>query len=185
MKDSKSTYYILVIVDKQLDEIVATGSLILERKFLRSAGTCGHIEDIAVSKKVQGKRLGYYIVTALTDLGEKVGCYKVILDCSEENRGELACQSVFASCSALMSLEQASMRSAGTSTRVYKWRSTRCSTGLAKANAVLLLNLVRVRNIGPCDALHQIRSAEQICASFRWRRFVQPPRPACHYLTTT
>jgi glucosamine-phosphate N-acetyltransferase len=88
MKSSQNTYYILVVVDKESDELVATGSLILEHKFLRSAGTCGHIEDIAVSKKAQGKRLGYHIVTALTDLGEEVGCYKVILDCSEDNRGE-------------------------------------------------------------------------------------------------
>lgn len=58
-----------------------------EYKFIRNNGIIGHIEDIAVSNKKQGQKLGYYIVTALTELGEKVGFYKSILDCDEKNRG--------------------------------------------------------------------------------------------------
>lgn len=88
IKKSNGTYYILVAVDKETDQLVATGSLLLEHKFLRGAGKCGHIEDIAVSKQAQGKKVGYFIVTALTELAERVGCYKSILDCSEENRGQ-------------------------------------------------------------------------------------------------
>ena len=37
----------------------------------------GHIEDIAVLKDQQGKRLGRRIIEALDYLAEKVGCYKV------------------------------------------------------------------------------------------------------------
>lgn len=85
---SAGIYYILVVVDMHTDKIVATGSNIAELKFIRNGGMVGHIEDIAVSKSKQGQKLGYYIVTALTELGEKVGFYKSILDCSEENRGE-------------------------------------------------------------------------------------------------
>ena len=77
----------------------------------------GHIEDIAVSKDQQGKKLGLRIIQALDYVAEKVGCYKVgllssslahllqfddpssveismqylplqtILDCSEANEG--------------------------------------------------------------------------------------------------
>ncbi|MCJ1401798.1 hypothetical protein MMC11_005015 [Xylographa trunciseda] len=36
----------------------------------------GHIEDIAVAKDQQGKRLGLHIIQALDYLAEKVGCYK-------------------------------------------------------------------------------------------------------------
>lgn len=86
---SSGTYYILVIVDKETDEIVATGTNMAEYKFIRNAGVIGHIEDITVSSKKQGQKLGYYLVTALTELGEKVGFYKSILDCEEKNRGEL------------------------------------------------------------------------------------------------
>ena len=48
----------------------------------------GHIEDIAVDTSVQGKGLGKKIINALTLLSETLGAYKVILDCSEENKGE-------------------------------------------------------------------------------------------------
>lgn len=84
---SAGTYYILVVIDKETDQVVATGTNMAEYKFIRNAGVIGHIEDIAVSSKKQGQRLGYYIVTALTELGEKVGFYKSILDCDEKNRG--------------------------------------------------------------------------------------------------
>ena len=87
---SSGTYYILVIIDKETDQVVATGTNMAEYKFIRNAGLTGHIEYIAVSKTNQGQKLGYYIVTALTELGEKVGFYKSILDCEEKNKGELS-----------------------------------------------------------------------------------------------
>jgi glucosamine-phosphate N-acetyltransferase len=37
----------------------------------------GHIEDIAVEKGKQGKKLGLRIIQALDYVAEKVGCYKV------------------------------------------------------------------------------------------------------------
>jgi len=86
MKSLSATYYIVVIVDKHLDTIVGTGSLMVEHKFIRGAAKVGHVEDIAVSKSAQGKKLGLYLIKALTGLSEALGCYKTILDCSEENR---------------------------------------------------------------------------------------------------
>lgn len=50
-------------------------------------GLVGHIEDIAVAKDQQGKKLGLRIIQALDFVAEKVGCYKTILDCSEANEG--------------------------------------------------------------------------------------------------
>ncbi|OOQ90655.1 Glucosamine 6-phosphate N-acetyltransferase [Penicillium brasilianum] len=79
-------YYMLVVCDGQ-DNIVGTGSLIVERKFIHSLGMVGHIEDIAVEKNQQGKKLGLRIIQALDFVAEKVGCYKSILDCSEANEG--------------------------------------------------------------------------------------------------
>jgi glucosamine-phosphate N-acetyltransferase len=35
------TYFIVVIIDKQLDKVIGSGTLILERKFLRSTGNVG------------------------------------------------------------------------------------------------------------------------------------------------
>lgn len=79
------TYYFLVIVDKATDRIVAVGTVFIERKFLRGLGSVGHIEDIAVDKGQQGKKLGLRVIQALTTISENSGCYKTILNCSDSN----------------------------------------------------------------------------------------------------
>jgi glucosamine-phosphate N-acetyltransferase len=72
-------------VDKASDQIVGVGTVFIERKFLRGLGSVGHIEDIAVDKNQQGKKLGLRIIQALTHISENSGCYKTILNCSEDN----------------------------------------------------------------------------------------------------
>ncbi|KAL1993792.1 hypothetical protein VTN49DRAFT_2461 [Thermomyces lanuginosus] len=79
-------YYLIVIADGT-GKIVATGSLIVERKFIHTLGLVGHIEDIAVARDQQGKKLGLRIIQTLDAVAAKVGCYKSILDCSEANEG--------------------------------------------------------------------------------------------------
>lgn len=79
------TYYSIVIVSQSTDKIVAVGTVFLERKFLRGLGLVGHIEDIAVDKSQQGKRLGLRIIQALTGISEGRGCYKTILNCNDSN----------------------------------------------------------------------------------------------------
>ena len=48
------TYKLVVIQDNYNGSIIGCGSLVIEKKFLRDAGTCGHIEDIVVSDKYKG-----------------------------------------------------------------------------------------------------------------------------------
>lgn len=48
-------------------------------------GLAGHIEDIAVAKSEQGKKLGIKIINTLTYIAETVGCYKTTLVCSDYN----------------------------------------------------------------------------------------------------
>lgn len=79
------TYYTLVIVDKRSDQIVGVGTVFLERKFQRGLSLVGHIEDIAVDEKQQGKKLGLRIIQALTYISENSGAYKTILNCSDKN----------------------------------------------------------------------------------------------------
>ena len=57
----------------------------MEKKFLRGLGTVGHIEDIAVDKTQQGKKLGLRIIQTLTGISEGLGAYKTILNCSDNN----------------------------------------------------------------------------------------------------
>ncbi|ODO01620.1 hypothetical protein I350_06440 [Cryptococcus amylolentus CBS 6273] len=85
MKAAGNVYFTIVIVHRQTDQLVACGSLIVERKFLRNAGLVGHIEDIVVSKSMQGRKLGLKIINTLEDVGRARGCYKIILDCSDKN----------------------------------------------------------------------------------------------------
>ncbi|KAL6242713.1 Glucosamine-phosphate N-acetyltransferase-like protein [Rhinocladiella similis] len=86
MYSRNDTYYVLVICDGS-GTIVGTGAVIVERKFIHNMGLVGHIEDIAVAKNQQGKKLGLRIIQALDYVAENVGCYKCILDCSEANEG--------------------------------------------------------------------------------------------------
>lgn len=66
------------------NEVVGTASILIEQKFIHNGGKVGHIEDVAVKKELQGKGIGKKIVKALLEYGKKRGCYKTILDCSDE-----------------------------------------------------------------------------------------------------
>ena len=80
-------HVICVIEDQVTHRIVATGSVFVEKKFLRGCGKVGHIEDVVVDNGVRGKKLGQKVVKYLAEHAEGVGCYKVILDCMPELRG--------------------------------------------------------------------------------------------------
>jgi glucosamine-phosphate N-acetyltransferase len=76
LQQRSGEYFILVIEDAAR-KIVGTGALVVERKFIHNLGLVGHIEDIAVAKDQQGKKLGLRIIQALDFVAEEVGCYKV------------------------------------------------------------------------------------------------------------
>lgn len=80
-------HVICVVEDPDTHRIVATGSVFVEKKFLRGCGKVGHIEDVVVDNGVRGKKLGQKVVNYLADHAKRVGCYKVILDCTPELRG--------------------------------------------------------------------------------------------------
>ena len=94
MRSEPAAYYIVVIVSRETDQIVASGGVFVERKFLRGLGRVGHIEDIAVAREMQGKKLGLRMIEVLTQISEDVGCYKTILNCNENNIGTfyVSCQ---------------------------------------------------------------------------------------------
>lgn len=65
-------------------KIIGSASILIEQKFIHDGGKVGHIEDVAVRKEFQGKGIGKQIVVALLKHAEKQGCYKTILDCTDE-----------------------------------------------------------------------------------------------------
>ncbi|KLT40968.1 RhoGAP-domain-containing protein [Cutaneotrichosporon oleaginosum] len=83
LKTCHDTYYIVVLVERATDQVVASGTVIKERKFIRGGGIAAHIEDIVVGPTAQGRGLGQRLVVGLRDLATELGCYKTILDCQE------------------------------------------------------------------------------------------------------
>ncbi|KAG6541479.1 hypothetical protein Mapa_017153 [Marchantia paleacea] len=77
--------HVVVIEDVEKQAIVATATLLVELKLARNCGKVGHIEDVVVDQTVRGQRLGQRVVCHLADLAKQLGCYKVILDCTEAN----------------------------------------------------------------------------------------------------
>lgn len=84
---SNPSIEIWVIQDTIKNEIVGTATLLIEPKFIHQCGRVGHIEDVVLAKQTHGTGLGKKIVTFLVDIAKQRGCYKVILDCSEQTAG--------------------------------------------------------------------------------------------------
>ncbi|KAF7148681.1 hypothetical protein RHSIM_Rhsim03G0075100 [Rhododendron simsii] len=79
-------HLVCVIEDNCSGKIVATGSVFIEKKFIRNCGKVGHIEDVVVDSNARGMQLGKKIIAFLSDHAQSMGCYKVILDCSADNK---------------------------------------------------------------------------------------------------
>jgi len=76
-----------IYVLEQGKKIVSCATLFVEPKFIHECGFVGHIEDVVVDKACRGQRLGKKIIDFLTNEAERLGCYKILLDCSDKNVG--------------------------------------------------------------------------------------------------
>lgn len=85
IKSLNDAYYTVVIANGNA-RIVACGTVFVERKLIHACSLVGHIEDVAVAKSEQGKRLGQRIIQVLDGIAEAVGCYKNTLACAEKNQ---------------------------------------------------------------------------------------------------
>ena len=74
-----------VLVVEKYGKIIGTGAVFVEQKFLRGGGKVGHIEDVVVDNRSREKGMGKAIIGSLIDIAKEEGCYKVILNCSNEN----------------------------------------------------------------------------------------------------
>ena len=76
-----------IIVVAELDgRIIGATTLLIEQKFIHDGGLVGHIEDVVVDKNFQGQKIGEKIMKYLLEFAEKRGCYKTILDCTDDVR---------------------------------------------------------------------------------------------------
>ena len=74
----------IIAVAELNGKIVGATTLFIETKFIHNGGRVGHIEDVVVDKEYQGKGIGEKIVKYLLNEAQKRGCYKTILDCTDE-----------------------------------------------------------------------------------------------------
>ena len=74
-----------IIAVAELDgKVVGSTTLLIESKFIHNGGSVGHIEDVVVNKKHQGKKIGEKIMKHLISVSKNRGCYKTILDCTDD-----------------------------------------------------------------------------------------------------
>jgi len=74
----------IIVVAEVKGKIVGSTTLLIEPKFIHQGGIVGHIEDVAVDKNFQGKKIGEKIIKHVLELAKNHGCYKTILDCSDK-----------------------------------------------------------------------------------------------------
>lgn len=67
------------------DKIMGTASVLMEEKMLKGGSSVAHIEDVVVSRSSRSLGVGKALIEWCIKAAKDFGCYKVILDCSEEN----------------------------------------------------------------------------------------------------
>jgi len=77
----QSNVHSLVAVMDNL--IVGYGSIVIETKI--RGGKMGHVEDIVTNSLFRKKGIGKFVVNALFNIAKANGCYKVALQCKENN----------------------------------------------------------------------------------------------------
>jgi len=74
-----------IIAVAELDgKVVGSTTLLIESKFIHNGGLVGHIEDVVVDKEFQGQKIGEKIMIYLVEIAKKRGCYKTILNCTDD-----------------------------------------------------------------------------------------------------
>jgi len=66
------------------NELISTGTILYEHKFIHNISILAHIEDICVDEKFRGKKYGIELINYLVEEAKKNDCYKVNLYCDEK-----------------------------------------------------------------------------------------------------
>jgi glucosamine-phosphate N-acetyltransferase len=65
--------------------IVGSVTIFIETKLIHNFGKVAHIEDVIVDNTCRGRGLGKMLVQKCIDYAKIHDCYKIILNCSDEN----------------------------------------------------------------------------------------------------
>ena len=80
----KSSNIKIFVAIKDTD-IVGSITGIIEQKFIHNGGKICHIEDVVTRKGFENLGIGSALVKTILELARQEKCYKVILNCSEDN----------------------------------------------------------------------------------------------------
>ena len=74
------------VVELNNTQLIASGSILYETKFIHNGATCAHIEDVVVQAGYRGHGYGAILIEWLLEEAKHKSCYKAILDCLPENK---------------------------------------------------------------------------------------------------
>ena len=81
------SHQIIVMICKNTNKIIASGTILFETKIIHNFGIIAHIEDIVIDEEKRGFHLGLKLIKHLIDISRDKKVYKIILDCSDHNIG--------------------------------------------------------------------------------------------------
>ncbi len=84
-KIKSDNYRKIFVAADESGKIIGSITLNIEQKFIHKGGLVGHIEDVVTHKDFRGMGVGKAVMQKAIDAAKDAGCYKVILNCSEEN----------------------------------------------------------------------------------------------------
>ena len=74
-----------IFIYKNLENIpIGIITIIIEQKLIHSGQCVGHIEDLVVDNKYNGKGIASQLINHCVQIAKENNCYKIILDCKEE-----------------------------------------------------------------------------------------------------
>ena len=82
----KNDYHKIFVIENN-NKIIGTITILIELKFTRNLGKVCHIEDLVVSNNFRSKGIGKKLLNFVIDYSKKINCYKIILNCSNNNKG--------------------------------------------------------------------------------------------------
>jgi len=66
-------------------QIVGCGTLVVEPKLIHNCSNLGHIQDVVIDQRYRKQGVGKMLIDQLLKWGKDFRCYKVILNCKDEN----------------------------------------------------------------------------------------------------
>ena len=66
-------------------QIIGSSTIFIETKIIHNFGKVAHIEDVIIHNEYRGHGLGKLLLDKCIEIAKQEGCYKIILDCSDNN----------------------------------------------------------------------------------------------------